>query len=253
MTPPPRAARGSDSSSVKRAMSANPWVQSEGCFRPLALAVLAQAAINDVAILALKPPLSPPTPLPPRRAFGPLALAETARAATENVAILALKPPLSPQPSLAPPGEKGSSTALCGRVLEVVEFTVRRQHSNSPGTTLAWDSNDAACVRFEGWRLTVNSTTSNTRPHRAVELPFSPGGAREGWGESGGCSARIATQSMASHASSNWASALKHLCKKPQPIDQRVLFHSVNTPTCRPLDSKSPHIGLTSLVHLHPA
>ena len=110
-------------------MSVTLWVQSEGCFRPLALAVIAQAAINDVAILALKPPLSPPTPLPPRRAFGPLALAGPAQAAIDCVAILALKPPLSPQPSLAPPGEKGSSTAVCGRVLEVVEFTVLCQPS----------------------------------------------------------------------------------------------------------------------------
>ena len=53
---------------------------------------------------------------------------------------------------------------------------------------------------FEGWRFTVNSSTPNTRPHTAVELPFSPGGAREGWGESGGCSARIATFSVAARA-----------------------------------------------------
>ena len=158
MTPPPRATRGSDSSSVKRVMSATPWVQSEGCFRPLALAVLAQAAINDVAILALQPPRSPPTPLPPRRAFGPLALAETARAATENVAILALKPPLSPQPSLAPPGEKGSSTALCGRVLEVVEFTVSRQPSKRTQAASLESQANVVPGEFECWPLRVNAT-----------------------------------------------------------------------------------------------
>ena len=64
------------------------------------------------------------------------ALAGPARAATENVAILALQPPLSPQPSLAPPGEKGSSTTVCGRVLEVVEFNVNRQPSKRPLTAI---------------------------------------------------------------------------------------------------------------------
>ena len=68
--------------------------------------------------------------------FMPLALAGPAQAAINDVAILALQPPLSPQPSLAPPGEKGSSTALCGRVLEVVEFTVSRQPSNWPSTAV---------------------------------------------------------------------------------------------------------------------
>ena len=38
-------------------------------------------------------------------------------------------PTLTPNPSLAPPGEKGEPTALCGRVLEVNEFTVNRQLS----------------------------------------------------------------------------------------------------------------------------
>ena len=58
--------------------------------------------------------------------FITLALAVLAQAAINDVAILALQPPLSPQPSLAPPGEKGSSTAVCGRVLEVDEFNVNR-------------------------------------------------------------------------------------------------------------------------------
>ena len=52
----------------KRVVSATPCVQDSACFRPVALAVPAQAAINGIAILALQPPLSPPTPLPPRRA-----------------------------------------------------------------------------------------------------------------------------------------------------------------------------------------
>ena len=67
-------------------------------FRPPAYAGPAQAAINDVAILALQPPLSPPTPLPPRRAG------------------------------------KGGPTTLCGRVLEVDEFNVNRQLSKRPLT-----------------------------------------------------------------------------------------------------------------------
>ena len=114
--------------------------------------------------------------------FMPLALAGPAQAAINDVAILALQPPLSPQPSLAPPGEKGSSTAVCGRVLEVVEFTVNRQHSNGPSTaacghvfkdvaftlvgypskrTQAASVESPAHVvpgRFECWRLHVNGT-----------------------------------------------------------------------------------------------
>ena len=35
---------------------------------------------------------------------------------------------------------------------------------------------------FESWRLTGNSSPSNTRPHWAVDPPFSSGGAREGLG-----------------------------------------------------------------------
>ena len=61
--------------------------------------------------------------------FLPLALVERALAAINSVAILALQPPLSPQPSLAPPGEKGSSTAVFGLGFEGGEFTVGGQRS----------------------------------------------------------------------------------------------------------------------------
>ena len=55
--------------------------------------------------------------------------------------------------------------------------------------------------RFEGWRFTVNSSTPNTRPHRAVELPFpARRGGRGVGGESGGCSARIAISLIAARA-----------------------------------------------------
>ena len=46
----------------------------------------------------------------------------------------AATPTLTPNPSLAPPGEKGEPTAVCGRVLEVDEFTVNRQPSKRPST-----------------------------------------------------------------------------------------------------------------------
>ena len=85
----------------------------DGCFRPVALAVPALVAINDVAILAPQPPLSPP----------------------------------------APPGEKGEPTALCGRVLEVDKFTVRRQPSKPPST--------AVCGRvFKGGEFIVRRQLS---------------------------------------------------------------------------------------------
>ena len=96
-------------------------------FGPPALAGPASAAINDVAILALQPPLSPPTPLPPRRA------------------------------------EKGSSTALCGRVLEVVEFTVSRQPSKSTQAASVASQAHVVPGEFECWRLPVNAT-----PHTAL-------------------------------------------------------------------------------------
>ena len=46
----------------------------------------------------------------------------------------AATPTLTPNPSPAPPGGKGGPTAGCGRVLEVVEFTVNRQPSKRPST-----------------------------------------------------------------------------------------------------------------------
>ena len=50
----------------------------------------------------------------------------------------AATPTLTPNPSLAPPGEKGSSTTVCGRVLEVDEFTVNRQPSKWTKATAVW-------------------------------------------------------------------------------------------------------------------
>ena len=118
-----------------------------------------------------------------------------------------------------------SSTTLCGQRfvrggVHVQTPTFKRVGDRGPGKCVA-----AACVRFEGWpdivnakpsktrpqpaveggfecwRLTVNSTTSNTRPHRAVELPFpARRGGRGVGGESGGCSARIATSLIAAYA-----------------------------------------------------
>ena len=95
--------------------------------------------------------------------FGPLALAALAQAAINDVAILALQPPLSPQPSLAPPGEKGSSTALCGRVLEVDEFTVSRQPSKRTQAASVGSHTHVVPGEFECWRLPVNAT-----PHKAL-------------------------------------------------------------------------------------
>ena len=48
----------------------------------------------------------------------------------------AVTPTLTPNPSPAPPGGKGEPTAVCGRVLEVNEFTVSRQPSKWPLTAL---------------------------------------------------------------------------------------------------------------------
>ena len=88
--------------------------------------------------------------------------------------------------------------------------------------------------RFEGWRLTLNSSTSNTRPHTAVELPFSPGGAREGWGESGGCSARIATSLIAAYAGPSRAGGSKPLqrpCGNRLQKFQRLVHSPPSPPT----------------------
>ena len=68
--------------------------------------------------------------------FRPLALVKYEEVAINCVAILALQPPLSPQPSLAPPGEKGSSTAVCGRVFKGGEFNVDGQRSKWPLTAV---------------------------------------------------------------------------------------------------------------------
>ena len=133
-------------------------------------------------------------------------------------------PPL-PQPLSTPAGaERGAQQPYSANALSGVAFTRNGQHSNSPGTTLAWDSNDAACVRFEGWRLTVNSTTSNTRPHRAVELPFpARRGGRGVGGESGGFSARIATPLIAACAGAARAGG-------PKTIQTQFKLNSASSP-----------------------
>ena len=66
----------------------------------------------------------------------------------------AATPTLTPNPSPAPPGGKGEPTALCGRVLEVIEFTVSRQPSNGPST--------AVCGRV----LEVNEFTVGRQPSK---------------------------------------------------------------------------------------
>ena len=115
-------------------------------------------------------------------------------------------PPSPPTPLHPRRGDQVSSTALCGQ-----RFVWGGVHAQQPtfklaGNRVSLAHTAAACVhfedwqstvnaissktrphmalkgRFEGWRFTLNSTTSNTRPHTAVELPFSPGGAREGLG-----------------------------------------------------------------------
>ena len=146
--------------------------------------------------------------------FRPLALAAPARAATENAAILTLQ-------RLSRPAAREKAGDVSGGKLPSIAQTPTFKLA---GNRVSLAHTAAACVhfedwqstvnaissktrphmavkgRFEGWRFTLNSSTSNTRPHTAVELPFSPGGAREGWGESGGCSARIATSLIASCA-----------------------------------------------------
>ena len=61
-------------------------------------------------------------------------------------------------------------------------FTLKVGQSSMNAIPLKTQPNRAVKGRFESWRLTVNSTTSNTRPHRAVGSPFPPGGAGEGLG-----------------------------------------------------------------------
>ena len=99
----------------------------------------------------------------------------------------AATPTLTPNPSPAPPGEKGEPTALCGRMLEVDEFTVNRQPSKRPLTAVCgrvlevveftvnrqpskWTKaapvashTHAVPGKFECWPLHVNAT-----PHKAL-------------------------------------------------------------------------------------
>ena len=128
-------------------------------------------------------------------------------------------PPLSPNPSPPPPGRKGELNShiwpmLCAGWRSCATGNVQTCREPCFQT-------DSATVHFEGWPSTVNSPPSNplphtavkshfecwpstlnspplkTRPHTAVELPGPPGGAREGWGESGDCIVRIAAHSVA--------------------------------------------------------
>ena len=91
-------------------------------------------------------------------------------------------PPSPPTPLHPRRGDEVSSTALCGQ-----RFVRGGVHVQTPTFKLAGNKRsdkrgDAACVHFESWRLRLNSTTFNTRPHRAVGSPFPPGGAGEGLG-----------------------------------------------------------------------
>ena len=79
-------------------------------------------------------------------------------------------------------GGKGSLTTVCGQRFVWGGVHVQRPTFKPAGNHVSPAHTDAACVHFEGWRLTVNSTTSNTRPHTAVGSPFPPGGAGEGLG-----------------------------------------------------------------------
>ena len=144
-------------------------------------------------------------------------------------------PPSPPTPLHPRRGDQGSSTAIFGQ-----RFVRGGVHAQTPtfkrvGNQRPRKRVDAACVhfegwpgtenftplktrphaavegQFEGWRLTVNSITSNTRPHRAVELPFlARRGERGVGGESGGCSARIATSLIAACAGTARATVRKH-------------------------------------------
>ena len=112
-------------------------------FITLALAEPAQAATKNIAILALQPPLSPPTPLPPRRAGKG-----------------------SQQPYLA-----NAFAGLSSRATGNIQ-TCREPH----------EFVDAVPAHFECWPSTLNSPPKKTRPHTAVGPPFPPGGAGEGLG-----------------------------------------------------------------------
>ena len=144
-------------------------------------------------------------------------------------------PPSPPTPLHPRRGGKGSSTAISGQRFVWGGVHVRTPTFKRVGNQRPRKRVDAACVhfegwpgtenftplktrphaavegQFEGWRLTVNSITSNTRPHRAVELPFpARRGGRGVGGESGGCSARIATSLIAAYAGTARAAGQKH-------------------------------------------
>ena len=70
----------------------------------------------------------------------------------------AATPTLTPNPSPAPPGGKGGPTALCGRVLEVVEFTVSRQPSKRTQAASLESQANVVPGEFECWPLRVNAT-----------------------------------------------------------------------------------------------
>ena len=118
----------------------------------------------------------------PIRARGPKTIQRPCGTKLQKLQGLVHSPPL-PQPLSTPAGGiRGAQQPYVANALSGVAFTRNGQHSNLPGTTGAWGHTDIACVHFEGWRFTVNSSTSNTRPHTVVGSPFSPGGAGEGLG-----------------------------------------------------------------------
>ena len=91
-------------------------------------------------------------------------------------------PPSPPTPLHPRRGGKGSSTTVCGQRFVWGGVHVQTPTFKLAGNRVSLAHTAAACVHFEGWRLTVNLSTSNTRPHRAVGSPFPPGGAGEGLG-----------------------------------------------------------------------
>ena len=109
-------------------------------------------------------------------------------------------PPSPPTPLHPRRGDQVGLTAVFGQRCVRGGVHVQMPIFKLAGNHVSLAHTAVAFVRFEGWRLTVNSTPLKTRPHRAVELPGPPGGARKGWGESGGCSARIAAFLVAARA-----------------------------------------------------
>ena len=96
-------------------------------------------------------------------------------------------PPSPPTPLHPRRGDQVSSTTLCGQ-----RFVWGGVHAQGPtfkpaGNHVSLAHTAAARVRFEGWRFTVNSSPSNTRPHTAaspqpLSRPAPPGRAGEGLG-----------------------------------------------------------------------